>query len=154
VVLVAGVLLVAGGALCLYLSDAVAPADSWEASTLDAFGVGFVVGGVVDVTAISLLDGILTDLRDREQALLREKRKNQLEAAAERLLKQGETTTGRQPLPWELDDVADSIKQFLDRDGDQVGGATPMTCDHSGTDRRTFLPPSGTDLATWHESQS
>jgi len=58
-VLLTGVFLVGVGAGCLYLSDAVAVIGSWWQATLDAFGVGFVVGGVVDVTAISLLNQAL-----------------------------------------------------------------------------------------------
>jgi hypothetical protein len=58
-IILAGVALVAVGGACLYLSDAVASAGSWSQSTLDAFGVGFVVGGIVDVTAISWLNNRL-----------------------------------------------------------------------------------------------
>lgn len=58
-ILLAGVALVAVGVLCLYLSDAVARTGSWWQGTLDAFGVGFVVGGIVDVTTISLLNQLL-----------------------------------------------------------------------------------------------
>ena len=47
--------MIAGGILCVSLSGAVARPGSWWQSTLDAFGVGFVVGGIVDVLAISAL---------------------------------------------------------------------------------------------------
>lgn len=50
-VLMAGVAVIAVGVVCLYLSDAVV--HGWWQGTLDAFGVGFVVGGVVDVLALS-----------------------------------------------------------------------------------------------------
>lgn len=60
VILLAGIGLVAGGAVCLYLSEAVAAAQSWAQGTLQAFGVGFVVGGIVDVTAISLLNPVIS----------------------------------------------------------------------------------------------
>jgi hypothetical protein len=79
-VLLAGAALVAVGIICLYLSNAVARTGSWWQGTLDAFGVGFVVGGIVDVTAISLLNQILTgstgqqwrDLNRRAERLLDE----------------------------------------------------------------------------------
>ncbi len=59
-ILLAGIALIAGGAVCLYLSEAVAAAQSWAQGTLQAFGVGFVVGGIVDVTAISLLNPVIS----------------------------------------------------------------------------------------------
>lgn len=40
------------GVLCLCLSALVARTGSWWQGTFDAFGVGFVVGGVIDVLAI------------------------------------------------------------------------------------------------------
>ena len=56
------------GFLCLCLSALVAPTGSWWQGTLDAFGVGFVVGGVVDVLAIFGLNHIVVDEdRRREQ---------------------------------------------------------------------------------------
>jgi len=51
----AGLALITSGVVCLYLSDAVARPGSWWQGTLDAFGVGFTVGGIVDVVAISLI---------------------------------------------------------------------------------------------------
>ena len=57
--MLAGSMLVAVGIICLYLSGAVERTGSWWQGTLDAFGVGFIVGGIVDVTAISLLNQIL-----------------------------------------------------------------------------------------------
>ncbi len=56
----AGIALGAGGMTCLYLSDAVARSGSWWQGTLDAFGVGLVVAGIVDVAAILLLSQALT----------------------------------------------------------------------------------------------
>jgi hypothetical protein len=49
------------GVICLCLSALVAPTGSWWQGTLDAFGVGFVVGGVVDVLAIFGLNHIVID---------------------------------------------------------------------------------------------
>lgn len=59
-VVLAGFAVVAVGITCLYLSDAVALTGSWWQATLDAFGVGFVVGGLIDVLAISGLNQVLT----------------------------------------------------------------------------------------------
>lgn len=53
----AGLLLIAVGILCLCLSGAVF--TGWWQSTLDAFGVGFTVGGTVDVLAITGLNQII-----------------------------------------------------------------------------------------------
>jgi hypothetical protein len=58
-IILAGSILVTVGIICLYASGAVARTGSWWQSTLDAFGVGLIVGGIVDVTAISLLNQIL-----------------------------------------------------------------------------------------------
>lgn len=65
-VLLAGFGLIAVGAVCLYLSDAVA--HGWLQGTLDAFGVGFIVGGLVDVLAISGLTQIVQAENKRRQA--------------------------------------------------------------------------------------
>lgn len=56
VTLLAGLLLVGAGAFCLYWSEAVARTGSWSQNTFDAFGVGLVIGGIVDVLAVSLLN--------------------------------------------------------------------------------------------------
>ena len=45
----AGLALIVAGSLCLSLSAAVARTGSWWQATLDAFGAGLVVGGLVDV---------------------------------------------------------------------------------------------------------
>jgi hypothetical protein len=45
--------LIAGGILWLCLSGVVMRTGSWWQGTLQALGVGFVVGGIVDVLAIS-----------------------------------------------------------------------------------------------------
>jgi len=54
----AGLALVAVGIVCLILSGAVVGPGWWQ-GTLQAFGVGFTVGGVVDVVAISLMNQVL-----------------------------------------------------------------------------------------------
>jgi hypothetical protein len=50
----AGLILIAVGVVCLYLSAEVVRTGWWQ-GTLDAFGVGFVIGGTVDAITISLL---------------------------------------------------------------------------------------------------
>jgi len=50
----AGIALIGAGIICLYLSDAVV--HGWWQGTLDAFGVGLTVGGLVDVLAITGLN--------------------------------------------------------------------------------------------------
>jgi hypothetical protein len=53
-ILLAGAALILAGVLCLGLSGAVF--TGWWQGTLDAFGVGFTVAGVVDVLAIFALN--------------------------------------------------------------------------------------------------
>jgi hypothetical protein len=62
----AGFALIVAGIVCLYLSDAVV--SGWWQGTLDAFGVGFIVGGIVDVLAISGLTQAVTADRERQEA--------------------------------------------------------------------------------------
>jgi hypothetical protein len=63
----AGFAVIAAGIVCLYLSDKVARTGSWWQGTLDAFGVGFVVGGLIDVLAISGLNRVvILDQRRQE----------------------------------------------------------------------------------------
>ena len=50
----AGLVLILAGILCLCLSGIVV--TGWWQGTLDAFGVGFVVGGLVDVLAVYVLN--------------------------------------------------------------------------------------------------
>jgi hypothetical protein len=59
---IAGVVLIALGIVCLYLSDGIV--TGWWQGTLEAFGVGFIVGGLVDVLALSGLIGA----RERQRA--------------------------------------------------------------------------------------
>lgn len=62
----AGIGLVLVGILCLGVSGAVA--QGWWQGTLDAFGVGFVVGGVVDVIAIFSLNQAIAAEDQRQQS--------------------------------------------------------------------------------------
>jgi hypothetical protein len=65
-ILLAGVGLIMAGILCLCLSGAVF--TGWWQGTLDAFGVGFTVGGIVDVLAIFALNqSVAADERRREE---------------------------------------------------------------------------------------
>jgi len=58
-----GCAVIFAGIACLVLSDEAAP--GWWQGTLQAFGVGFIIGGLVDVLAISAL----ARLRGDEQML-------------------------------------------------------------------------------------
>lgn len=63
--------LIAVGVLCLSLSGAVARTGSWWQGTWQALGVGFVVGGIVDVLAISAMNqyaGAISQRRLNEEA--------------------------------------------------------------------------------------
>ena len=55
-----GLALVVAGVACLCLSDLVARQGSWWQGTLDAFGVGFVIGGIVDGVSMNLLAEFLS----------------------------------------------------------------------------------------------
>jgi hypothetical protein len=112
--------LIAAGAICLYFSEAVARANSWSANTLDAFGVGLVVGGLVDVSAIPLLDGIFGEVQRRRSF-------NQIKTWGDRLLSQwadrlGETPTASKPSERQLEDAVWSIRDYLDHAGAEIGG--------------------------------
>jgi hypothetical protein len=65
-VFLAGFALIALGIVCLYLSDAVV--TGWWQGTLDAFGVGLIVGGLVDVIAISGLNQAINVQQRRQEA--------------------------------------------------------------------------------------
>jgi hypothetical protein len=63
----AGLVLIVAGILCLCLSGVFV--QGWWEGTLQAFGVGFVVGGIVDVLAISGLNQLAAQRQsDREIA--------------------------------------------------------------------------------------
>jgi hypothetical protein len=67
-VLLAGFALIVVGVLCLCTSALVVDTGSWWQGTLDAFGVGFIVGGVVDVLAIfQLNNAIKAEDQEREK---------------------------------------------------------------------------------------
>jgi len=83
---VAGFALIVAGIFCLCLSGMVV--GGWWQGTLDAFGVGFVVGGIVDVLAISGLNQIVAKrqkIYEEDQA--REQRRRQANQQAEFLLR-------------------------------------------------------------------
>jgi hypothetical protein len=66
----AALALIAVGILCLCLSGAIL--TGWWQGTLQAFGVGFTVGGVVDVLAISGLSQVIRYENERLQESRRE----------------------------------------------------------------------------------
>ena len=134
-----GVFLIALGILCLCLSDAVAATGSWWQSTLDAFGVGFVVGGVVDVLAISALNQVLSGEEKR--------RANNAEARA--ILRSG----------MELWSIAPAAAQLLERSGKDIDPdlrdrLLDMVAEYELEERRKgvrddVLPPRELRLSRW-----
>ena len=68
---VAGFALIVVGVVCLYLSGAVV--TGWWQGTLDAFGVGFIVGGLIDVLALS---GLNRAIAGEQKRLENERRMN------------------------------------------------------------------------------
>jgi hypothetical protein len=64
-VTLAGFAVIVIGVLCLCLSALVAAPASWWQGTLDAFGVGFVVGGVIDVLAIFGIERVVSHATQR-----------------------------------------------------------------------------------------
>jgi hypothetical protein len=60
-----GFALTALGVVCLILSDTV---EGWWQGTLIAFGVGFVVGGIVDVLAITALNAKIDEHKQLQEA--------------------------------------------------------------------------------------
>jgi hypothetical protein len=100
-VVLAGFALIALGIVCLYLSDAVV--TGWWQGTLDAFGVGFIVGGLVDVIAISGLNQAIIAIN------VQQGRRQEANSEAEAML--------RKPIrPVNRDDV-DAIRDILRRSG-------------------------------------
>ena len=71
-VFLAGFVVIAARVVCLYLSDAVARPGSWWQGTLDPFGVGFIVGGLIDVLAISALNQAIAAEERRQQEFRQE----------------------------------------------------------------------------------
>jgi hypothetical protein len=105
-VLLAGFALIAVGAVCLYLSDAVAAPQSWGQGTLDAFGVGLVVGGVVDVLAISALN---------QRAAAEDRMRREYNRRAEEIIRTWSRGDPRPPL--------DKTRALLEEGGDLVDAA-------------------------------
>ena len=96
-VFLAGCALIVVGIVCLYLSDAVV--SGWWQGTLDAFGVGFIVGGVVDVLAIS---GLNQAIKAEDQRLLDLQREMDSILALRRaaMKQQGRLLEGEQAAEW------------------------------------------------------
>ena len=134
-ILLVGIALVAIGAACLYLSGAVARDGSWSQGTLDAFGVGLVVGGIVDVTAISLLNQLLTGdtdkwsrRRNRKPGTLLDEAERMMNQFAERLVEEMQigspmSLQARQteiPSLKEYQTLKKDITEFIHSDGDAI----------------------------------
>jgi hypothetical protein len=106
-----GLAVIGVGIVCLYLSDAVV--QGWWQGTLDAFGVGFVVGGLIDVLAISGLN----------QALVEGQKRREINFQAEQILRGVPHLTGADdaaaPDP-ELEAEAEAARKLLIQSGDQI----------------------------------
>jgi hypothetical protein len=74
VVLLTGLALIAAGIVCLFLSDRGTGGGPWWQGTLNAFGVGFAAGGLVDVVVASLLDQVVNRTEAARQNSLRANR--------------------------------------------------------------------------------
>ena len=111
-IFLAGLGLILVGIVCLVLSDKVV--QGWSQATLDAFGVGFIIGGVVDVLAISSLNSLMTDeqaLEERNERLAEKMREYNVEA--QELL--GDLDQDDRAKPVRLKDTARSAKHLLER---------------------------------------
>jgi hypothetical protein len=97
-IVLAGIALILAGILCLGLSGAVV--QGWWQGTLDAFGVGFIVAGLVDVLAISGLS----------QVIAAQQRRWELNSEAVAILR-----SGMVDLP-----TAIAAKKLLDRSEGQI----------------------------------
>lgn len=98
----AAIALIAVGILCLCLSGAIV--TGWWQGTLQAFGVGFTVGGVVDVLAISGLNQVIK----YEDERLQESRRENNRKAEELLQSWGDPGT-----PKEILDQGDQAQRLL-----------------------------------------
>jgi hypothetical protein len=107
-IFLAGFGLILVGIVCLVLSDKVV--QGWSQATLDAFGVGFIIGGVVDVLAISSLNSLMTD----EQAQ-RERNERLAEKIQEYNLKAQKLLDDLRAKPERLQDTAGDAKYLLKR---------------------------------------
>ena len=100
----AGFILIAAGIICLYLSGQVV--TGWWQGTLDAFGVGFIIAGIVDVLAISGLNQALTGQQNRQE----------YERQAQQVMLQIDSLTPAIQ--------AQRAQDLLDRSGDQLNAPT------------------------------
>jgi len=129
-VFLAGFVVIAAGAICLYLSDAVAAAGSWSQATLDAFGVGLVVGGLIDVLAIFGLNQILT----------REQKHRELRSQAEAILHDHVAS------PQERSDAAGEFLRRNENQLDMVAVIRLMEISSAGPSGHHLTPASPDDL--------
>jgi hypothetical protein len=120
---VAGLALIVVGILCLSLSGVVV--TGWWQDTLDAFGVGFVVGGIVDVLAISGLNQIVAERQKiSEEVQAGEQRRRQASQQADFLLREtgdlfGNAVEARRLLSQSRDDIgpwlAAGLEELIER---------------------------------------
>lgn len=132
---VSGLALIVAGILCLCLSGAVV--QGWWQGTLDAFGVGFTVGGVVDVLAISGLNQRVRAEDMRREAFNREaesilqlssevSREVRNEAAVSLLKRsKGHLDPWLHSKVWELLGFSDVMKLLVEPETPHQGGGTP-----------------------------
>jgi hypothetical protein len=113
-ILMAGFAVILAGILCLCLSAVVAARGSWWQGTLDAFGVGLSVGGLIDVMVISGLTIAVT-----EEDKLRQEYSGRARALARAIMQeaqQGVTNTAKpEELYSEAMELLDQSEGLLDR---------------------------------------
>jgi hypothetical protein len=114
-VLMAGFLVIMAGVLCLCLSGMVAATGSWWQGTLDAFGVGLVVGGLIDVLAIFGLNQFLAGKDQRRQKNNRKAREILTLAGAAPLEGEDFRRLGEQALELALEAGSLMDKQLLEQ---------------------------------------
>ncbi len=107
---ITGITLSALGVICLYLSDQVV--TGWWQGTLGAFGAGFIIGGVVDVLAVSGLAYISkTEERWLQESTLRAERAVQRRRTAEGIEQARQLL--QTALPYLDERLRDEVLQFL-----------------------------------------
>jgi hypothetical protein len=107
-IFLAGFVLILAGIVCLVVSDKFV--KGWSQDTLDAFGVGFIIGGVVDVLAISSLNSLTMDEQAKKAFNERAAEKmREYNLDAQRLL------AGLKAKPQKLKDIARDAQHLLER---------------------------------------
>lgn len=127
----AGIALIVIGILCLFLSDTVAATGTWWQGTLDAFGVGFVVGGLVDVLVISGLEQAQRRRENNVEAsrILRAHHEHPCDTSIAQDARDHLTQSGRQINPLlrrRLSDLSADLATY-EREGTRPGQADAVT---------------------------